>query len=180
MKILPGLVTAALALAAAAGGLSAVLGHHPDPSMTEGSSAQVRVTSILDGDTLRVEDLAGNDLGRVRVLGIDAPEIAHPPSAAECYADRATAVLEQLTPIGATITLTTDTGQPSRDRYGRMLRYVDHAGAGGHEGGDVAQDLLAGGAARRYETAPALARESHYSRAANEARNDRRGLWGHC
>lgn len=79
----------------------------------------------MDGDTLRVAELAGNDLDRVRLLGIDAPEIAHPPADAECYADRATAELEQLTPIGATLTLTTDIGQANRDRYGRMPRYVD-------------------------------------------------------
>ncbi|PUA79465.1 thermonuclease family protein [Nocardioides currus] len=191
MKILIGLLTAGLAIVATAGGLTPLLDPHPGPSAAaEGRATQVRVTDVLDGDTLRVADLAGNDLGRVRLLGIDAPEIAHPPAAAECYADRATAELEQLTPIGATFTLTTDTGQPNRDRYGRMLRYVDRVDQPGepdHAGEvdeaspvDVARELLATGAARRYETRPALARESTYTTATTAARSASRGLWGHC
>ena len=90
---------------------------------------------------------------------------------------------------GQTMT-TTDPGQPNRDRYGRMLRYVDRVDQPGepdHAGEvdeaspvDVARELLATGAARRYETRPALARESTYTTATTAARSASRGLWGHC
>ena len=57
------------------------------------------MTAVVDGDTLRVEDLGGRELGRVRLLGIDAPEVAHPPASAGCYADQATDLLEELAPV---------------------------------------------------------------------------------
>ena len=132
------------------------------------------MTAVVDGDTLRVEDLGGRELGRVRLLGIDAPEVAHPPTPAECYSTEATEQLEQLAPVGSTVVLTTNTGQPDRDRYGRLLRYVDHAGV------DVAHELLARGAARRYEAAQDLAREESYSAAADDAQDADSGLWGTC
>ena len=59
-------------------------------------------------------------------------------------------------------------------RYDRLLRYVDHDDV------DVAHELLARGAARRYEAAQDLAREDSYSTAADDAQGADRGLWGTC
>lgn len=172
MKALIGLAAAAIA-ALPAGGITAALPGIPtsaDPA--EGKATRVRVTAVVDGDTLRVEDLAGRPLGRVRLLGIDAPEVAHPPAPAECYADQATDLLEDLAPVGSTVQLVADSGQPDRDRYDRLLRYVDHDDV------DVAHELLARGAARRYEAAQGLAREDSYSAAADDAQEAASGLWG--
>lgn len=174
MKALIGLAAAAI-LALAAGGIKAALpgartGHDP----AAGTTTQVRVTAVVDGDTIRVETRGGRQLGRVRLLGIDAPEVAHPPVPAECYADQATDLLEELAPVGSTVELVTDPAQPNRDRYDRLLRYVDH------DGHDVARELLAGGAARRYEADQALGREESYSAAADDAQGAERGLWGTC
>ena len=33
---------------------------------------------------------------------------------------------EELAPVGSIVQLVTDSGQPDRDRYDRLLRYVDH------------------------------------------------------
>lgn len=174
MKALIGLGAAAIA-ALTAGGIKAALPVTPvGPDPSEGNVTQVRVTAVVDGDTLRVEDLGGRELGRVRLLGIDAPEVAHPPTPAECYADQATDLLEELAPVGSTVQLATDSGQPNRDRYDRLLRYVDHDDV------DVAHELLARGAARRYEAAPDLAREESYSAAAHDAQDADSGLWGTC
>ncbi|KRF19252.1 hypothetical protein ASG90_20950 [Nocardioides sp. Soil797] len=174
MKALIGLATAALA-ALTAGGITAALPGTPTgPDPAEGTATQVRVTAVVDGDTLRVEDLAGRPLGRVRLLGIDAPEVAHPPTPAECYADQATDLLEDLAPVGSTVQLVTDSRQPDRDRYNRLLRYVDHDDV------DVARELLARGAARRYEATQDLTREDSYSSAAADAQGADSGLWGTC
>lgn len=174
MKALIGLAAAAIA-ALTAGGIKAALPGAPTgPDPSEGNVTQVRVTAVVDGDTLRVEDLGGRELGRVRLLGIDAPEVAHPPTPAECYADQATYLLVELAPVGSTVQLATDSGQPDRDRYDRLLRYVDHDDV------DIAHELLARGAARRYEAAPELAREESYSAAAHGAQDADSGLWGTC
>lgn len=178
MKALIGLAAAAIA-ALTAGGITAALPGTPtgaDPS--EGKATQVRVTAVVDGDTLRVEDLAGRPLGRVRLLGIDAPEVAHPPTPAECYADQATDLLEDLAPVGSTVQLVTDSGQPDRDRYDRLLRYVDLSTNAGDV--DLAGELLARGAARRYGAAQDLARADSYAAAADDAQDAASGLWGSC
>ncbi len=174
MKALGGIATAAIAVLAAGGIKAALPGAPADPAGSEATATRVRVVAVLDCDTLRVEDLDGGDLGRVRLLGIDAPEVAHPPTPAECYSTEATEQLEQLAPVGSTVFLTTDIGQPDRDRYGRMLRYVDHAGT------DAARELLAAGAARVYDTDQQLARETDLAAAAQDAHGAETGLWGNC
>jgi micrococcal nuclease len=174
VKALIGLVAAAI-LALTAGGIKAALpGAQTGPEPAEGTTSQVRVTAVVDGDTIRVETLDGRQLGRVRLLGIDAPEVAHPSEPAECYADQATDLLEELAPVGSTIELVTDSSEPNRDRYDRLLRYVDHYDT------DVARELLASGAARRYEAARTLAREKSYAAAVDDAQGADRGLWGTC
>lgn len=174
MKALIGLAAAAIAVLTA-GSIKAALPDAPTgPDPSEGNPTPVRVTAVVDGDTLRVEDLGGHELGRVRLLGIDAPEVAHPPTPAECYADQATDLLEELAPVGSTVQLVTDSGQPNRDRYDRLLRYVDHAGV------DVAHELLARGAAHRYKAAEDLARAESHSAAADDAQDADSGLWGTC
>jgi len=69
--------------------LAQLIWHQP-PEVTaaaspaEGTSTRVRVVSIIDGDIVRAETANGHDLGRVRMLCIDAPEEAHGPEPAEC------------------------------------------------------------------------------------------------
>lgn len=169
-RVLIGTATAAVALLVG-GAIKAAL---PWPPATEGEPMQARVVAVVDGDTLRVEDLDGRDLGRVRLLGIDAPEVAHPPAPADCYADAATDRLQQLAPLGSIVDLATDSAQANRDRYGRILRYVDHAGL------DVSRELLAAGAARLYEHSRHIARGTSYITAARTAQDNSLGLWGNC
>lgn len=155
-----------------------------------GTSVQTTsvVTDVVDGDTLRVATPAGRDLGRVRLLGLDAPEIAHDGTgSAECYGTEATQLLAGLAPAGSTVTLRSDPGQPDRDRYGRLLRYVDVAepigqGGQGGRGGqvDLTERLLALGAAELYRNEPPLQRADEYAEAAAEAQAGAAGQWGEC
>jgi hypothetical protein len=125
MKARVGVASAAIAVLTVSGIKSALPGVPMGPDPSEGRATQVRVAAVVDGDTLRVEDLSGRDLGRVRLLGIDAPEVAHPPAPAQCYAHQAADLLDELAPVGSTVRLLTDSGQADTDRYDRLLRYVD-------------------------------------------------------
>ena len=116
MKALIGLAAAALFALTASGIKAALPGAQTDPEPAEGKTRQVRVTAVVDGDTIRVETLGGRQLGRVRLLRIDAPEVEHPPEPAECYAEDATGLLEQLAPVGSTVDLVTDIAHTHRDR----------------------------------------------------------------
>jgi endonuclease YncB( thermonuclease family) len=75
------------------------------------------VVEVVDGDTVGAELSSGPTL-RVRLLGIDAPEVG------ECGADPAMAALEQLV-LGRAVTLVSDPTQDAVDHFGRSLFYVD-------------------------------------------------------
>ena len=95
------------------------------------------VTSVTDGDTLRVRMRDGT-VEAVRLIGIDAPERG------ACFASKAAAVARRLT-HGKRVTLKGDATQDTRDSYGRLLAYVWLPG-----GQDLGYQLLTRGAAKTY------------------------------
>lgn len=72
------------------------------------------VTYIIDGDTIEV---AGGR--RVRYIGVNAPEIAHPGTKEECFGVIATDENKSLV-SGKTVRLVSDV--VDKDVYGRLLR----------------------------------------------------------
>ena len=78
---------------------------------TAGATTTSRVSSVTDGDTLRLDSGEA-----VRLVGMDAPEPGR------CGSERATRLLTELT-LGKVVTLPAPVDD--RDRYGRLLRYVD-------------------------------------------------------
>lgn len=74
------------------------------------------VTYVIDGDTVDVTK--GGKRERIRVAGIDTPERG------ECGYAQATDHMINLV-YGKTVTLTQTGKQDNRDRYGRLIRYLD-------------------------------------------------------
>jgi endonuclease YncB( thermonuclease family) len=87
----------------------------PDPKPVPDQSGW-RVVDVVDGDTLDVRASDGTQ-ERVRVIGIDTPERG------ECGYGEAAIALADLV-IGRQVTLVPG-ARDDRDRYGRLLRYVD-------------------------------------------------------
>lgn len=115
-----------------------------------------RMVNVHDGDTITVLD-ADKAQHRVRLEGIDAPEIGQPFGTVA--RDRLAALVK-----GKSVTLHAH----GRDRYGRTLATVDA------EGRDVATQLVTEGLSWhyvRYSDDKALAA------AEADARQHRRGLW---
>lgn len=77
---------------------------------------------------------------------------------------------------GALVTLRTDPSQDRRDRYGRLLAYVDTS----HSGVDLAKRQLRDGWAKSYVFERRFRRYGPYKAASKGARHDRRGVWGQC
>ena len=71
------------------------------------------VSHVVDGDTIDVDQV-----GRVRLVGIDTPEQD------ACGYDQATAAMTALVQ-GRAVQLVHPAGVDDTDRYGRLLRYVD-------------------------------------------------------
>ncbi len=73
------------------------------------------VAGVIDGDTL---DVSGpNGVSRVRLIGVDAPEIG------ACFAEQAANALRFFAQTGTPVTLVTDVSET--DQYNRLLRYVE-------------------------------------------------------
>lgn len=142
----------------------------PDVISRGSLAAKAVVTRVVDGDTLDVR-LSNGKRDRVRILGIDSPEMR--PK--ERCANQATEAARRLAQ-GKTIALVTDRTQATRDRYKRLLAYVTLPG-----GSDLGRRLLTTGHAKVYVFGgrPFL-RVNAYRAAEKNARGSGFGLWGNC
>lgn len=140
----------------------------------------VRVACVVDGDTLDVGQCGEDDGERIRLLGVNAPELAHDDAPAECWADLATAQLERLV-LGIDITLTFDA--ECEDIYGRTLAYLwIPAPEDEEEDLLVNEELLLEGHVRLYdeEWVDDLRHQTRLEDAEAEARAKGLGLWAAC
>lgn len=132
-------------------------------------STPARVTAVIDGDT--VDAFVAGRTERIRLLGVDTPETVDQSKPIGCYGPEAAAFTAgRLT--GRTVRLRFD--RQRRDRYGRLLAYVE---VGGRRFND---ELLAGGYAKLLVIPP----NGRHGRAMLDleltARSAGRGLWGAC
>ena len=126
------------------------------------------VTRVIDGDTLDVSISGRTE--RVRLLGIDAPELSHEGAPGEPFAREATAFARRLA-RGQRVTLSQEPGHVDRDRYGRLLRYVTLT-----DGRCLNVLLVCEGYARLFAR-DRLARGDELRACEKEARAGGRGLW---
>ena len=129
----------------------------------------VELERVVDGDTLKLDDGT-----RVRLIGIDAPEIAHDGLPGECFGKRATEFVERLLEEGEELRLVSDV--ETHDQYGRLLAYVYR----------VSDDLFVNariigkGFAYVDTVPPNVEHADRFRRLAREARERGDGLWDRC
>jgi micrococcal nuclease len=143
---------------------------HPRPRASAAASTtsaprSVSVARVVDGDTILLDD--GE---RVRILGIDAPETHDADASVRAVATRATEELAALVSGGHVALVPHD---PARDRYGRLLAYVETTTNGRRV--DVGAALLEQGLATTYPAAHP--RAVAYMALARAARDRGIGLW---
>ena len=127
-----------------------------------GAPIHARVTRHTDGDTLWL-----SGVGKVRLIGIDTPEVF---GRAECYGRQASAFLRRLLPIGSRVSYSL--GVEGRDRYGRALAYLY-----ADDGRFVNLLLVKRGYAHPLTIPPNDRFAGRFVRAARRARARRVGLW---
>ena len=102
------------------------------------------------------------DAGRVRVFGIDTPEVGKP------FADEATQAVERLAVVGETVYLWRSPGSDDRDIYGRLVRTVYLP-----DGTDLGESLVRAGLALAF-----VRYSDRYVVTEQAARSEGLGLWG--
>lgn len=126
-----------------------------------------------DGDTIHV-DLADGSHEKVRLIGVDAPEDS--PTLVECGGKDATDAMISLAPRGTRLRLIADPATADRDRFGRLLRYVELP-----DGRDVGEEQIrAGHAEAHVYYGQRFGRYASYLNAEDDARKAHRGIWGDC
>lgn len=146
-----------------------------DPNGSGNSGPQqrdrARVIRVTDGDTLKVR-LRGGQEEYVRLIGIDTPEVY---GGKECGGPQASRAMDRLAPVGSRVVLVSDPTQADRDRYDRLLRYVQRRGK------DVGRAQITSGHAQVYiyRNDP-FDRTGSYQRAERRAQSARRGSWARC
>jgi micrococcal nuclease len=128
--------------------------------------ASAKVATVLDGDTIVLQD------GRhVRLVQLDAPETDE----RECYADQAKTLLYRLIPPGTEVEIETDPALDTVDRFGRTLAYVKK------DGTNINLEVVRAGAAAPWFFEGDRGRyASDFLQAGQDARGHLRGLWGAC
>ncbi|AOE87857.1 thermonuclease family protein [Pseudomonas sp. TCU-HL1] len=131
-----------------------------------GNLPTYKVRKVVDGDTLRLID------GRsVRLIGLNAPELARKGRKAEPYAEAARKRLDELVRVsGGRVQMRV--GREPKDRYGRTLAHLYDS-----RGRNLEERLLVEGLAFHVAIAPNAALSECHAAAERTARQAGRGIW---
>lgn len=128
---------------------------------------KVKVTSVVDGDTIKVK--LGTKTETIRIIGIDTPETVDPRKPVQCYGKEASARMKKLV-NGKTVTLQKNPAE-ERDKYDRLLRYVFIGSK------DIGASMIQDGYAFSYKEFPHPKLDA-YNKLETNAKNGNKGLWG--
>ncbi|HSB51772.1 MAG TPA: thermonuclease family protein [Dissulfurispiraceae bacterium] len=128
------------------------------------------VTEVTDGDSvsIKVKSFAGVPLKieRVRLIGIDAPELKQEP-----WGRRAKRHLKKLiSESGWVVSVEFDVEQ--RDQHGRLLCYL-----WGRDGGMINEKMLGDGYAVLFTVPPNVKHAGQFAEAQKSARSKMLGIW---
>ncbi|MDZ7726049.1 MAG: thermonuclease family protein [Candidatus Campbellbacteria bacterium] len=134
------------------------------------------VTSIIDGDTIRVT-ASGGDKETVRLIGVDTPEIYWEEMISDCYGFEAREFLVEVLK-DKTVRLVGDESQPTYDKYDRLLSYVYLLDGKDHEMINLV--LLRGGYARELTVGNSYEHRQDFLKSEAFARENDIGQWSEC
>jgi len=129
-----------------------------------GTSRWVTVSTVYDGDTFKT--VSGE---KVRLLGINTPEVARDDNPGEPLAEQATLGLKRLIQ-GETVRLEFDKEQ--KDRYGRLLAHVYL-----RDGTWTNSQMVELGLAHSYTFAPNFKHSADLLKRERTAREKKLGIW---
>ncbi len=128
------------------------------------------VVRVVDGDTVDVQFEYGI-VERVRVIGIDTPEVVDPRKPVQCFGREASAHARELL-NGQLVSLEVDPSQGERDVYGRLLGYLWLP-----DGRNFGEVMIADGFAHEYTYDQPYAYQDRFRAAQDAAIAGQLGLW---
>jgi micrococcal nuclease len=139
------------------------------PGLSWGGSppSSGKVAFVCDGDTIILE--SGE---RIRYLGIDAPEVAHEGTKADCFGDDAKKLNSDLV-LHKQVSLQYD--RETTDLYGRLLAYVVLP-----DGRCANLEMLRAGCAYIFRSSKDFGRLEEFLLLQREAIHKQKGMWGAC
>ena len=142
------------------------------PARAEPAVATATVLRAGDGDTVDIRDDQRGRL-RIRLLGVDAPEVHRPGWSVGCWGPEAARYAQDML-VGQRVAVVSDPTQDRVDRYGHTLAYLDLA-----DGRDFAVEAARSGMVENYvfERHP-VQRAPDIAAAEADAKAAGRGLWG--
>ncbi|WP_415061480.1 thermonuclease family protein [Bdellovibrio sp.] len=139
------------------------------PSLLFAQNLELKIVSVHDGDTLTAVGTLDMKKYKVRLMGLDTPEVDFYSNSQGDVALKARDSLRRLLPEGSTITLASDS---QIDKHGRVLGRLLK------DGMDINKEMLRQGWGVMYFIYPFEKRiVSDYSKAAKEAFDSRRGIF---
>lgn len=135
-------------------------------------SDQYVVSEVVDGDTVDIVNSSGQSQ-RVRLIGIDTPEMNYTGGDAECYAEESKAYLKTLL-INKTVHIQTDESQGMKDKYDRYLYYIFL------DGMNIGEELIENGYAREYTYDKPYKHQLAFRSAEESSKQAAAGMWSAC
>ncbi|NUN06041.1 MAG: thermonuclease family protein [Bdellovibrio sp.] len=137
--------------------------------LTSWSAISVKVNSIHDGDTLNATGISDAKKYKIRLLGVDTPEVDFFNHSQGEIAQKSRAALQALIPEGSVVQISDDS---QTDKHGRVLGRILA------DGRDINKEMLRQGWGYLYFIFPFDKRlVSDYIKAAQEAYENSRGVF---
>ena len=127
------------------------------------------VTRVVDGDTIIVN--ADGETQKIRLIGVDTPEVVDPRKLVQCFGEEASAKTKA-TLLNNRVRLESDSSQGDRDKYDRLLRYVFL-----EDGINFNLLLIKEGFAHEYTYRLPYKYQDQFKQAQKNARLQEKGLW---
>lgn len=139
------------------------------PVATSSAFIYYPVINVVDGDTIDV--LIDEKKERVRLIGINTPEIIDPRKKVECFGKEASSFAHQMLEAKK-VRLERDKTQDDRDKYKRLLRYVWR-----EDGFFYNFEAIKLGYAYEYTYKIPYQYQNNFKEAEKTARENNAGLW---
>ena len=127
------------------------------------------VQNVHDGDTITI--LKDGAQVKVRLIGMNAPEIYNYQKTPQCFGAEATARARELLE-GKSVRIETDSSQDTYDKYGRLLAYAFLA-----DGTNFAEQMIHDGYAHEYTYHVPYHYQKAFKAAQVQAQTSQLGLW---